>query len=159
MVCFLTDALPERIFAEQPVAAAPAATDRENVTVVLGMSDGSTGVIHYTATGAPSMPKEYVEVFGARRCAILDDYRRLTLYDGNRRRRRRLLNQAKGHAQEVAAFVDAVQTGTPMPIEFATLVAVTQTTLLIHRSLDSGQPVPYGPPRTGRGDGANPTGD
>ena len=34
-----------------------------------------------------------------------------------------------------------------MPIDFETLVAVTQTTFLIHRSLSSGEPVAYEPPK------------
>jgi hypothetical protein len=34
-----------------------------------------------------------------------------------------------------------------MPIDIATLIAVTQTTLLIHRSLETGGPVEYEPPQ------------
>jgi predicted dehydrogenase len=144
-VCFLTDALPERVFAEQIVGPGLQAADRQNVTVTLRMSDGSVGVIHYTANGDPAMPKEYVEVFGGQRSAVLDDYRRLTLYRDNRRRRHRLLNQAKGHAEEVAVFVGALRSGGPMPIDFDTLVAVTHATFSIHRSLDTGAVVDYEP--------------
>ncbi len=58
------------------------------------------------------------------------------LHSGNKRKRRRgLINQAKGHAEEIVAFVKAVSTGAEMPIDIPTLIAVTQTTLLIHRSL------------------------
>ena len=146
LLCFLTDALPARIFAEQLVGPGSQGSDRQNVTITLRLSDGSVGVIHYTANGDAALAKEYMEVFGAQRSAVLDDYRRLSLYRDNRRRRHRLLNQAKGHAEEVAAFVDALGNGSPMPIDFDTLVAVTQTTFLIHRSLDIGGPVDYEPP-------------
>jgi polar amino acid transport system substrate-binding protein len=144
-VCYLTRALPERIFAEQIVASG-AALDRDSVAVTLRMSNGSVAVIHYMANGDPSVPKEYLEVFGGQRTAILNNYRSLSLHSGNRRRRHRLFNQAKGHKEEIAAFVNALETGAPMPIDFETLVAVTQTTFLVHQSLNTGGPVDYRSP-------------
>jgi len=146
LISFLTDAQPRRIFAEPLVG--PGSADRQNVTITMRMSDGSVGVIHYTANGDASLAKEYVELFGAQRTAILDDYKRLTLYRENRRRRHRLFNQAKGHTEEVAAFVNAVRSGGPMPIDFDTLIAVTQATFLIHESLDSGLAVDYDAPES-----------
>ena len=73
----------------------------------------------------------------------MDNFRRASFHAKNRRRRERLVNQAKGHAEEVASFVRAVGQGSAMPIEFETLAAVTQSCFLIHRSLEQGQPVPY----------------
>jgi predicted dehydrogenase/threonine dehydrogenase-like Zn-dependent dehydrogenase len=142
-ICFLTGALPRRIFAEQLVTPTHPTSDRDNVTVTLHMSNNSIGVIHYLANGDATVPKEYLEMFGGQRTAILDNYRSLSLHSGNRRRRHRLFNQAKGHIEEVTAFIKALETGSPMPIDFETLVAVTQTTFLIHRSLDTGGPVDY----------------
>ena len=118
------------------------------MTATLAMSDGSIGTIHYLANGDTSVSKEYLEVFGGERTAILDNFRSLTLHQNNRRRKHRLLNQAKGFREEVAAFVEAVRTGGPMPIDWETLVAVTQTTFLIHRSLDTGGAVAYEDPLT-----------
>ena len=107
------------------------------------MSDGSVGTIQYIADGDASLPKEYVEVFGGQQAAILDNYRSLTFHRGGKATTHRVMNQAKGHAEEVAAFVDAVVNGAPMPVDAETLISVTQTTLLIHSSLDAGQPVDY----------------
>ncbi|MFQ5349927.1 MAG: hypothetical protein ACE5EG_05735, partial [Thermoanaerobaculia bacterium] len=83
------------------------------------------------------------------RATTLDNYRTLSVHRGNRRRRRRLPNQSKGHRQEVEAFVGAALTGGPMPIEWETIVAVSQTTLLANQSLDTGLPVDYTPPTEG----------
>ncbi len=141
LICFLTGALPRRIFAEALSGSGHPLLERESVTITLSMSDDSIGVIHYLANGDASLPKEYVEMFGGGRAAILDNFRSLALHHGNRRRRHRLFNQAKGHAEEVAAFIKSLETGAPMPIDFKTMVAVTRTTFLIHRSLDSGRPV------------------
>ncbi len=146
LLCYLTGSRPARIQAEPvPVPGSPD-PQRDSVSVTLRMEDGSVGVIHYLSSGDPSVPKEYVEVYGARRTAILDNYRALSLHRGNKRRRRRLLNQAKGHAQEVEAFVHALRAGGPMPIDFRDLIAVTQTCFLILRSLELARPVDYRDP-------------
>ncbi len=145
LICYLTGALPRRVFAESLAGPGHPALERDSVTITLRMSDDSVGVIHYLAGGDASLPKEYIEMFGGQRAAVLDNFRSLTLHQGNRIRRRRLVNQAKGHAEEVAAFVRSLEFGGPMPIDFETLMAVTQTTFLIHRSLDIGAPVDYLP--------------
>ncbi len=142
-ICFLTGALPQRIFAEPLISLTHPTSDRDSVTITLHLSNHSIGVIHYLANGDPAVSKEYLEMFGGQRTAILDNYRSLSLHAGNRRRRHRLFNQAKGHREEVSAFIKALETGSPMPIDFETLVAVTQTTFLIHRSLDTGNPIDY----------------
>ena len=91
----------------------------------------------------PSVAKEYVEVFGGRQTAILDNFRSLTLHTENQASTHKLANQAKGHNEEIEAFVNAVSNGRPMPIDYETLISVTQTTFLIHTSLDAGVPVDY----------------
>jgi predicted dehydrogenase/threonine dehydrogenase-like Zn-dependent dehydrogenase len=143
LICYLTGAEPRRIFAESLAGPGHPALERDSVAVTLRMSDDSIGMIHYLANGDASLPKEYIEMFGGRRSAVLDNFRSLALHHDNRRRRHRLVNQAKGHAEEVAAFIQALESGAPMPIDFETLMAVTQTTFLIHRSLDLGVAVDY----------------
>lgn len=139
--CFLTDSLPVRIFAEQVAVAGERVTDRESVSVVVQFADGSVATIQYTSCGDPSVEKERLEVAAASRMAVLDNFRRLSLHADNRRRRRRLLNQSKGHAEEVAAFVEAIAKGTPMPIGLDTLMAVARATFAIEDSLASRMPV------------------
>jgi predicted dehydrogenase/threonine dehydrogenase-like Zn-dependent dehydrogenase len=138
LICYVTGSKPQRIY------AAPLVQD--TLTITLTMANGSVGAIHYLSNGDTSVPKEYFEVHGGGQSAILDNYRTLALHRGNRRKRHSLFNQAKGHAEEVAAFCDAVTNGAAMPIDLETLMAVTQTTILIHRSLETGLPVEYEPP-------------
>ena len=59
------------------------------------------------------------------------------------------MNQAKGHAEEAAAFVEALRSGSPMPIDLESLVATSQTTMLIQESLRSASAVEFVPPRAG----------
>ena len=142
LICFLTGSHPRRIYA----APLESPTDRDSVSITLTMANGAIGAIQYLSNGDTSVPKEYFEIHGGGQSAIVDNYRSLSLHKGNRRKTHRLLNQAKGHAEEVAAFVNAVRTGEPMPIDFETLVAVTRTTILIHRSLETGLPQEYEEP-------------
>jgi predicted dehydrogenase len=140
-IAYLTDALPVRVHAEEIRYSLEAAHRRDSVTITLRMSDGSVGTIHYLADGDPGLAKEYFEVFGGQRAALLDNYRSLTVHAGNKRRRHSLMNQAKGHAEEVSAFVAAVRGGTPMPIPLDTILAVSAATFAVHHSLDRGGPV------------------
>jgi predicted dehydrogenase/threonine dehydrogenase-like Zn-dependent dehydrogenase len=141
LVTFLGGALPVRVFAEE---VGRDARSRQNVTVTLRLANGGIGVINYLATGDPAVPKEYVEVFGGGRTAQLDNFRSLAMFRDNRRRRHRLFNQAKGHAEEMAAFVAAVRNGGPMPIDLDAIVAVTEATFLIPQSLEQGVPLTIG---------------
>jgi len=154
LVCYLTGSIPERVSAAKTSGGREADLDPDGIAITLRMADGSVGVIHYAANGDPSLPKEYCEVFGGGRVAILDNYRRATFHAGNRARKKRLWNQAKGHAEEVEAFLRALLRAEPMPIDPGTLIAVTQTTFLVHESLETGRTVEYRSPlrHSARGD-------
>jgi polar amino acid transport system substrate-binding protein len=145
-ICFLAGALPERVHAERIASPGESAPNRDSVLVTLRLRDGSVGTLHYLANGDPSLAKEYVEVFGVQRSALLDNFRSLTTHRANRRRRHRLWNQRKGFDEEAAAFVEALRSGGPMPVPFEQLVAVTQTTFLAQESLSLGAPVDYRDP-------------
>lgn len=139
--CFLTDSLPVRVFAEQVAVAGEGVADRESVSVVAALADGSVAMIQYTSSGDPSVPKERIEVASASRMAILDNFRSLSMHSDNARRRHRLLNQSKGHREEVAACVGAVTGGTEMPMDIDTQLAVTRATFAIEESLALRAPV------------------
>jgi predicted dehydrogenase len=145
-LCYMTDSLPQSINATELQQAGERAVARDNVSITLQMKNGSVGTIHYLANGDTSVSKEYVEVFGGRRTAVLDNYRTLLMHQNNKKRKKRLFNQAKGFQQEVDAFIMALKTGGPMPIDWESLLAVTQTTFLVHRSLDTNGTVNYEPP-------------
>jgi len=146
LACFLTGTIPQRVFAEGVAQRGERVVDRDAVVINLRMADGSVAVIHYLANGDTSVAKEYFEAAGGGRTAVLENYRALSLHADNKRRRHRLLNQAKGHAEEVAAFLDAVASGGQMPIDLETLLAVTRTTFLIEESLSAGVPLELSSP-------------
>ncbi len=143
MICFLTDALPQHIYAKEIDNSANTAHNRDTVTITLRMTDGSVGSIHYLANGDSSISKEYLEVFAEQKTAILDNYCKLFLHAKNRGKKHSYFNQVKGHQEEAEAFVKALKHGGPLPIPLDTMIAVSQTSFLIHRSLDVGSEVTY----------------
>lgn len=124
---YLTDAAP--------VSVERYAVDRsspDDVQLTVQYDDGSVGHLVYTTTGAKATSKERVEVFGGGRSGLLDDFRSLQLDTGSKRvlSKKSWFSQDKGHAAELAAFVDSVRSGTPMPISLESLLATTETSLL-----------------------------
>lgn len=107
----------------------------DNLCVTLVYGNGSLATIHYLANGSSRMAKERIEVFSGGRSAVLDDFSRLDLYSS--RPESHKAAQDKGHAAEVAAFLDSLGGG-PAPIPFDSLRETTAATLLVKRALAVG---------------------
>ena len=112
-----------------------------NLHVRLGLADGSLAEILYVSSGDAQVPKERVEVFGAGRTAICEDYRAWSFYR-NQCRKRSCFHQNKGHREEMRAFIEAVAKGGQAPISFESLRATSLATFRIRESLSSGLRVP-----------------
>jgi predicted dehydrogenase/threonine dehydrogenase-like Zn-dependent dehydrogenase len=117
---------------------------RDNVVVNVGLGDASVGTISYVAAGASAVPKERLEVFSGARTAILDDYRRLELYDGDRRVREAGGKQDKGHHEELRTFVESVRSGV-QPVPLDEIENVSLAALAVVESLRSGATVALRP--------------
>jgi predicted dehydrogenase/threonine dehydrogenase-like Zn-dependent dehydrogenase len=119
----------------------------DNVVLQLRYPDGVIGLITYLANGDRQLGKERVEVHGAGRSAVLDDFRRLELVEsGQRRVRRSWLRQDKGHRGELAAFIRAVRGEQPAPIPFVEILTATQITFQAVEWLRRGKNVADAPP-------------
>ena len=83
----------------------------DDVRADAAFDDGSIGTIVYASGGDRSLPKEQLEVLGGGRSAVLDDFRTLRLYAGGSGAAcgGRFATQDKGHAAELAAFLEAVR--------------------------------------------------
>ena len=112
---FAARAKPARVFAQ--------GFGGDNVQVSLRFTDGSVGAIDYFDAADPSLGKEYFEAFGGGKNLIVEDFR------------------DKGQAEEVRRFVEAAKSGGPMPIPLEEIIASTQATFAIVRSLRTGQAV------------------
>ncbi|MBK8167108.1 MAG: bi-domain-containing oxidoreductase [bacterium] len=108
----------------------------DNVVISLRFADGSVGSLGYFAEGAKSMPKEQLEVLGAGRSGVLENFQAVRLWSG--RGSRRVRCSGKGHADEIKAFLDGIAAGTP-PLGWRSQVATTLATLRILDALSSGR--------------------
>ncbi|QDQ09179.1 bi-domain-containing oxidoreductase [Streptomyces spectabilis] len=121
---------------------ATAPSGNEDLQVVLHYPDGSTATISYVTTGAPSFPKETLDLVADGKVLRLDDFVRASVYGSKRWVSSRLPKaRDKGQNAELAAFVKAVRTGGPMPVPLESLVATTSATLAVHAGLAGGAPV------------------
>ncbi|MGW1551799.1 Gfo/Idh/MocA family oxidoreductase, partial [Streptomyces sp. NPDC002346] len=121
---------------------AVALSGNEDLQVVLHYPDGSTATISYVTTGAPSFPKETLDLVAYNKVLRLDDFVRASVYGRKRWVSSRLPKaRDKGQSAELAAFIKAVRTGGPMPVPLDSLVATTAATLAVQASLAGGAPV------------------
>lgn len=110
--------------------------------VSLRFADGSLGTVTYATGGDSRFPKETFDVSGGGRNARLDNFTRATVWRRDGKDVKRALGgQDKGQRAELEAFVEAVRTGSPMPIDAASLVATTRATIAVETSLLSGRRV------------------
>jgi predicted dehydrogenase/threonine dehydrogenase-like Zn-dependent dehydrogenase len=114
----------------------------DNVVCSLRFADGSHGSVHYLANGDKSYSKERVEVFGGGNVAVLEDFRKLELVRGGKKKViRSLLRLDKGHRGEWDSFVTAIRTGAESPIPFSEMVSTMMATFALEESRCLGRPI------------------
>ncbi|HKZ80674.1 MAG TPA: bi-domain-containing oxidoreductase [Pyrinomonadaceae bacterium] len=138
---FLTESLPESVFAECISSRNHQLVDEDSVFITLRFADGSTGCIAYLAEGDTSLSKERIEIFGEGKSFVLDDFRSAVAYTSGRQRKTKLRRQDKGQTEEVRKVFQMVLDGAPAPISLAELAATTRATFRIRDSLRLRQPV------------------
>ncbi len=136
---FLTGAQPVRVYAESVASRNHEVVSEDSVMITLRFADGSNGTIAYLAEGDAALAKERIEIFGAGRAFVLDDFRRASLYRNGREEQFKLRAQDKGQAAEVRAVCAMVRNDAPAPIARAELSATTRATFRIRESLRTGQ--------------------
>ncbi len=101
---------------------------QENISASFTFEDGSLATLSYLAEGAESVPKERYEVHGGGKSAVLDDFRRLDLYQGSRHSTVRSRSQDKGHTAELEHFFTCIREGKRPNLDFESCLATTRMT-------------------------------
>ena len=140
LMSFLTSAQPITVFAQAVSAKLEKTIDADSVLITLKYSDGSNGTIAYLAEGDKALAKERVEIFGAGKSFVLDDYRHATTYKDGREQTVNLKVQDKGQRDQVKAICASLENGSAAPISLEDLVLTTRTTFRILDSLREGMP-------------------
>jgi polar amino acid transport system substrate-binding protein len=137
---FMTGARPVSVYAAAIGSQNERQRNADSVSITIRFSDGSVGTLLYLANGDPSIPKEYFEVFGGGRTAIMDNFREVTLAQGRKTKSEKFSGD-KGHTAEVKTTLTAMKDGKPMPIGFESLHDTTLATFAAVESLASGEVV------------------
>lgn len=110
----------------------------DNVTISLEFANGSIANIIYTADGSKALSKEYVEVFGGGRCAILKDFKELELYSGDDRVDIvKLSSQDKGQKNMLSHWLKSLKAGEQC-VSYECLMSNSLATIMAVESLASG---------------------
>jgi predicted dehydrogenase/threonine dehydrogenase-like Zn-dependent dehydrogenase len=116
----------------------------ESVQATVRFTNGSIATISYLTEGSSRFPKETLDVVGDGRNGRLDNFQRVSVWSAKGKNGRRVLTgQDKGQRSQLDRFVEAVRTGSAMPIPLDSLAATTRATLAVDSSLASGQPVSW----------------
>jgi len=137
---YLTGALPVSVFAESISSKSGKIVDADSVFITLRFADGSNGTVAYLSEGDRALAKERVEIFGAGRVFVLDDFRRATLYKDGREEQVTLKAQDKGQQAQVRAVCASVIEARPAPISIDDLAATSRATFRVLDSLRERQP-------------------
>lgn len=140
LLIFLADSQPVQVMTQ----ALPDSGryQHDNFHLTLTFANGSIATIIYVANGDKALGKEFLEVFGGGLSARMDDYRTLTIRQGNfTLNRYSRLRQDKGHQAEWLAFAAHLTTQNPPPMSLNDIIWTTQATLAAQQSLEDHAPV------------------
>jgi polar amino acid transport system substrate-binding protein len=137
---FFTGAPPVFVFAESVSAKSGKIVDADSVFITVRFADGSNGSVAYLSEGDKGLAKERVEIFGAGKVFVLDDFRRATLYKDGREEQVTMKAQDKGQQAQVRQICASVLEGGPAPITIDELAATSRATFRVLDSLRERQP-------------------
>ena len=128
------DALPEEVYAVRGL-------EKGDIQATVRFCGGASGTIAYLTGGNNRFPKERMDATGGGRNAWLDNFKTATVWSSRGKARTKAHGgQDKGQRAEMEQFVEAIRTGTPMPISIDSLLATTRATIAVGESLASGKP-------------------
>ena len=137
----LADSLPVSVYAVGSAKPAKSALLNDNLVITLTFANGSIACITYTADGSKAMEKEYVEVFGGGRSAIIHDFKQAALFSGDLdKSHKKLAAQDKGQKTMLQTWLAGLKSGTPS-VSYECLMANSLATILAVESMTTGMPV------------------
>jgi len=130
---YLIESEPLSVYAVSADKVNGASRLEENVVVTINYSDGSVANLLYLANGDSALPKEYCEVFSGGLVAVMDDFKKVILYSGNRKRKIRF-GAGKGHKEEIEHFLRVLRGEEELKLSFN---SVYRTTFLTFKIIES----------------------
>ena len=133
LCCFITNS---RLHAVSATAMEVLPQNHDTFTASLYFENGSIASLSYFSNGNKKLAKEYLEVFGGGLTAIVDDFKSMKIM-GGKTLTSKLPKQDKGHVSELAAFAEAVKSGSPFPISVQEVLHATIATFAVLESIEN----------------------
>ena len=133
---YLSGSLPDSVYAN---AMADPSNLNDTLNAALTYQNGSIGIVSYLANGDKMLPKERIEVFCHGTVAIVDDFKKLTIYANGKKKRKKLIFQDKGQKEEVGQFVNTILNGNTELIPFHEIYNASLVTFKIIDSIQTGE--------------------
>ncbi|MBL7913715.1 MAG: bi-domain-containing oxidoreductase [Bacteroidia bacterium] len=118
------------------VAVNDSLAQNDTAAINLYFENASVANISYFSNGNKDVGKEYLEVFFGGRIGVIDDFQSLKVF-GKSTTEKKSKGMDKGHAQEVAAFLESIQAGAPCPIPFEQQYNSFKATFKVMQSIAS----------------------
>jgi polar amino acid transport system substrate-binding protein len=132
---------PTTVYAIGTAKANKSALLNDNVIITLTYPDGSIATITYTADGSKAMAKEYVEMFGGGRSAVINDFREAVLYEGDSKETlKKQPAQDKGQKNMLNSWIAGLASGTAC-VSYDCLMANSLATILAVESMTIAAPL------------------
>jgi polar amino acid transport system substrate-binding protein len=113
----------------------------DNVLITMTFANGSVANICYVADGSKAMSKEFVEVFGGGKSAVIHDFKEVRLYEGDTKEKVvKKSAQDKGQKAMLSAWVEGLKTGQAC-VDYTTLMQASLATILAVESMTVGVPL------------------
>ena len=111
----------------------------DTVSVILDYENGSIGNLSFFANGDTSFPKERCEVYSNGCIAVLDDFKKISIYANGKRSLKRKILQDKGQKSEIDRFIEAILKGDSELIPLKEIINTSIVTLKIVESIQKGE--------------------
>jgi polar amino acid transport system substrate-binding protein len=139
LLTYLAGAPAATVYAVSTPDADVAPELAQSFVATLRCENGALASILYAGNGDIRLSKERIECYGGGVAAVLDDFRRLDVYEGGKKRSIKDRGD-KGHEAQIDYFLKTLR-GDEDPIPVETYLASTRATLALAESLRSGRPV------------------
>ena len=81
----ISKSIPIKIYTTSITRADESALTNDNVSINLEFQSGAIANIIYTSEGLESLSKEYIQIFSNGKSAIIDDFKKLTLFKNEKK--------------------------------------------------------------------------
>jgi len=137
----LVQSAPQSVFAVGTAKPNKSALLNDNVLITMTFANGSVANICYVADGSKAMSKEFVEVFGGGKSAVIHDFKEVRLYEGDTKEKViKKSAQDKGQKAMLSAWVEGLKTGQAC-VDYTTLMQASLATILAVESMTVGVPL------------------